>query len=78
MNMHTLVQEMSEECFIARDMSGAIYFYDAKPRVAGEDFIPSGDSDSVGTNTEMFKNVVPGTCYKLKLTYTLVNVIDNE
>lgn len=78
MNMHTLINEISEECYIARDLNETLYFYDAKPQVAGDDFMPSGDSDSIESNPKLFKSVAPGTCYKLKLSYKLVRVIDNE
>lgn len=69
---------MSEECFIARDMCGSIYMFDAKPKEECGAFMPSVGSDSNELPSDQFKGVRPGTCYKLKLTYTLVNVIDNE
>lgn len=78
MNMHTLVHEMSEECYIARDLKGTLYLYDAKPKEGLEEFMPSGDSDSIELNNKLSKSVAPGTCYKLKLSYTLLKVIDNE
>lgn len=78
MNMHTIVNEMSEECYIARDLNSAIYLYDAKPKEECGAFMPSGDSDSDELPPDQFKSVRPGTCYKLKLSYTLVKVIDNE
>lgn len=76
MDMHTLVNEMSEQCFIARDLDSVLYLYDAKPQEAGETFMPSGDSDSIELRPDMFKSVAPGTCYELKLCYKLVKVID--
>lgn len=75
MNMHTLLNQISEECYIARDLDGTLYLYDARPQEAGETFMPSGDSDSIELRPDQFKSVAPGTCYELKLSYKLVKVI---
>lgn len=77
MNMHTLLLEMSEKCYIARDLNSALYLFETKPKEACGEYVPSGDSQSVELNNGLFKSVSPGTCYELNLSYKLVKVIDN-